>query len=217
MTITNALITIKGTKDGLIFNVNDTCSYHDIILELTDKLQNSYQHFVDGPLIRVTVRLGYRYLTPVQETELINLIRSKGNIVVDKIESHVVLKEEVAKARLQADIHVNHKTIRSGQEFQYKGNVLLLGDVNPGGCIYASGNIYVLGALRGTAHAGMNGDSKAIIAASILKPTQLRIASYVSRPPDEWDGEHYEMEFAYVEEDQIVVDKLHHLKELYPK
>lgn len=214
MTIKNTFITIKGTKDGLVFSVNDTCSYQDVILELTDKLQNSYHHFLEGPLIRVTIRLGYRYLTPAQQTELINLIRSKGNIVVDKVESHVVLREEVEKARLQANIHVINKTIRSGQEQQHEGNVLILGDVNPGGCIYASGNIYVLGALRGTAHAGMNGDSKAIIAASILKPTQLRIANYVSRPPDEWDGEHYEMEFAYVEEDQIVVDKLHQLKQL---
>jgi septum site-determining protein MinC len=216
MTTTKSYVTIKGTKDGLVFNMDDTCSYQDIILELKDKLESGHHLFLKGPLIRVTVRLGYRYLTPGQEKELKDFIRSMGNLVVDQLESHVVSKAEVEKARIQANIQMIQRTIRSGQVYQYDGNALILGDVNPGGCIQASGNIYVMGSLRGMAHAGINGDSKAIIAASILQPTQLRIANIVSRQPDEWEEEQYQMEFAYIEGTQIVIDKLHHLTEIRP-
>jgi septum site-determining protein MinC len=216
MTTTKAYVTIKGTKDGLVFIMDETCSYQDIILELKDKLRSSHQHFLEGPLIRVKVRLGNRYLTSEQGKELKDLIRSKGNLVVEQLESNVVSKAEVERARLQANVQVIQRTIRSGQVFQCDGNALILGDVNPGGCIQASGNIYVLGSLRGMAHAGINGDLQAIIAASILQPTQLRIGSIVSRQPDEWDEEEYQMEFAYIDENQIVIDKLHHLSEIRP-
>jgi septum site-determining protein MinC len=217
MAMTKPYVTIKGTKDGLVFIMDDTCSYQDLILELTNKLDASNQHFLDGPVISVTVRLGNRYLNPEQEDELKSLIRSKGNLIIDRLECFVVSKDEIDKARLMANIQIINKTIRSGQVYQRDGNVLILGDINPGGCIQASGSIYVMGSLKGMAHAGYQGDDQSIIAASTLQPTQLRIASVVSRPPDEWEEEQYQMEFAYIDEGQIVVEKLHHLAEIRPE
>lgn len=210
-------VTIKGTKDGLVFNMDDSCSYQDLILELTDKLNHSHQSFLDGPLIRVTIKLGYRYLSSEQEKEIKDLIRSKGNLVIHKLESQVVSKDSMEEAHLKANIQIIYKTIRSGQLYQREGNVLILGDVNPGGCIQATGSIYVMGSLRGMAHAGYLGDETAIIAASILEPTQIRIANILSRPPDEWEEAEFEMEFAYIDQGTIVVDKLHHLLEIRPE
>ena len=62
------------------------------------------------------------------------------------------------------------KTIRSGQSINYPGNIVIIGDVNPGAEIYAAGNIIVFGNLRGVVHAGTNGNDKAIIAAFKLEP-----------------------------------------------
>lgn len=218
MSITKSYVTIKGTKDGLVFNMDDSCSYQDLILELTNKLDKGYQtNELDNQVIRVSLQFGHRYLSDEQEKEIRTLIRSKGNLVIDKLENFVVSKEEVTKARLQANIQIINKTIRSGQLYQCDGNVLILGDVNPGGCIQANGSIYVMGSLRGMAHAGYQGDDSAVIAASTLQPTQLRIATIVSRPPDEWDVEVFQMEFAYIESGQIVVDKLHQLAEIRPE
>ncbi|WP_202080226.1 septum site-determining protein MinC [Caldalkalibacillus salinus] len=216
MTTTKPLVTIKGTKDGLVFHMDDACSYQELLAELNDKLDTSRHHFEKGPLIEVTVHLGYRYLRHEQEQELKDMIRSKGNLVVNKIESELVTKDQIQHAKEYADVKVIPKTIRSGQVYEIEGNTLILGDVNPGGCIQASGNIYVLGALRGMAHAGYLGDEGAIISASVLQPTQLRIATIVSRPPDQWEEDEYEMEFAYIEGQQILVDKLHKLTEKRP-
>ena len=49
------------------------------------------------------------------------------------------------------------------------------------------GNIFVVGSLRGIAHAGYYGDSDAVIAASVMNPMQLRISDVAMRAPKE-DG-----------------------------
>ncbi|HBX68952.1 MAG TPA: septum site-determining protein MinC, partial [Chloroflexi bacterium] len=58
-----------------------------------------------------------------------------------------------------------------------------IGDVNPGAEIVAGGNVIVWGRLRGTVHAGADGNQDAIICALDLSPTQLRIAEQISVAP----------------------------------
>ncbi len=66
-------------------------------------------------------------------------------------------------------------TIRSGQVIEYDGNIVIIGDVNPGALIKAKGNIIILGTMRGVAHAGVDGNHDAIVAAYNLQPTQLEL------------------------------------------
>jgi septum site-determining protein MinC len=68
------------------------------------------------------------------------------------------------------------KTLRSGQRVVFAGNVVLLGDLNPGAQIEADGDVIVLGQLRGSVHAGCEGDEEATVVTSSLRATQLRIA-----------------------------------------
>lgn len=75
------------------------------------------------------------------------------------------------------------RTVRSGQRIAFDGNVVILGDVNPGAEIIASGDIVVVGTMRGLAHAGAKGSPGAVVAALALQPTQLRIGPQLGRPP----------------------------------
>jgi septum site-determining protein MinC len=67
------------------------------------------------------------------------------------------------------------KTIRSGQTIDHSGHIILLGDVNPGGCLRAGGNILVWGKIKGEVHAGTKGDLGSIITAFELSPSMLTI------------------------------------------
>jgi septum site-determining protein MinC len=80
------------------------------------------------------------------------------------------------------------RTLRSGQKVHHSGHVVVLGDVNSGAEVIAGGHIVVWGRLRGFAHAGVMGDESAVVCALELSPTQLRIAKYFSRSPDEKQG-----------------------------
>ncbi len=83
----------------------------------------------------------------------------------------------------KADFHQG--TIRSGEYLDSPGDLLILGDVNPGAIVRAEGNIIIWGRLLGIAHAGSKGNARATISALQLRPLQLRIASKVARGPKE--------------------------------
>lgn len=211
MTLTKNIVTIKGTKDGLVFLLDDTCSLQELFAQLKEKVVHNHQKILSGPPIEITIKLGNRYLTEEQTQELREIIKEKSNLAIRSIDSLLVTKEQALKDKLSSMIRVETRTVRSGQELRHKGDLLLLGDINPGGGVYCTGSIFVMGALRGLAHAGCDGDVTSIIAASQLRPTQLRIADVISRPPDEWMDGSNEMEFAYLEDGQMSIDKLNQL------
>jgi septum site-determining protein MinC len=94
-------------------------------------------------------------------------------------------------------------TLRGGQALHNLGNLVVVGDVNPGAELVASGDIVVFGALRGVAHAGAQGDRNARVIALELAPTQLRIATAIatSEPGARPRGP----EHASIVDDRIVV------------
>lgn len=211
-------VTIKGTKDGIVLHLDDSCSYQELKKELDEKLSANQRTQVDRHLIPVKVEIGNRYLNEAEREEIKNLIRQKKNLVVDDIESNVVTKQEAEQFRAENEVVTVARIIRSGQVLEVPGDLLLIGDVNPGGTVIAGGNIYIMGALKGIAHAGMFGNDQSVIAASSMKPAQLRISDCLNRSPDNVENnEKREMECAYIDENhQIVVDRLQVLIQLRP-
>jgi septum site-determining protein MinC len=94
------------------------------------------------------------------------------------------------------------RAVRSGMEVRHPGTVVVVGDVNPGGCVVADGDIVVWGRLRGVAHAGAQGDARRLIMALEMAATQLRIGHRVARTPAQ--GAFYP-EVACVQGDAIVI------------
>lgn len=76
------------------------------------------------------------------------------------------------------------QTLRSGQTMSYDGNIVLIGDANPGSEIIAKGDITVWGILGGIAHAGARGNDWAKIRALKMNAIQLRISGFYARRPD---------------------------------
>ena len=76
-------------------------------------------------------------------------------------------------------------TCRSGEIIEHDGDVVVLGDVNPGAEVLAEGDIIVVGCLRGYAHAGSNGYTEATIVALSLGSPRIQIGPYVGVFTDE--------------------------------
>ncbi|MGL5032971.1 MAG: septum site-determining protein MinC [Microcystaceae cyanobacterium] len=104
-------------------------------------------------------------------------------------------------------------TVRSGVEIRHPGDVFLIGDVNPGGEIIADGDILIWGTLRGTAHAGFRGDTKAIVQILRLAASQIRIADRVARVSAE-EVEQGEPEVAYITSDGIRLTSARNFKKI---
>ncbi|MBN8191125.1 septum site-determining protein MinC [Bacillus sp. NTK074B] len=211
-------VMIKGTKEGLTLHLNDQCSFHELKKELDDKLSAHYRETEGTPLLTVNIQTGNRYLAEDQVEELKEIVRQKRNLVVNEVWSNVITKTDAEKLIDERNIETLTGVIRSGQVVEVAGDILIVGDVNPGGRVLAGGNIYILGSLKGIAHAGCNGNQQAVIVASKMVPSQLRIADSLNRSPDRVEEEDdREMECAYVDDSgQIVVDRLQVLKHLRP-
>ena len=210
MAVKSNHVTIKGIKDGLVFLLDDQCELEELLSELRYKLEHSHQNILTGPIIHVDVKLGSRRISEEQKESILDILKQKGNLLIRTVESPPL---ELENQPVSGPV-VKTGMVRSGQVLHHQGDLLFLGDVNPGGTITATGDIYILGALRGTAHAGVEGNEDAIIAASYLAPTQLRISDMISRPPDEWETRETVMEFAYLQNGSMQIDKISNIVRL---
>jgi septum site-determining protein MinC len=96
------------------------------------------------------------------------------------------------------------RTLRSGYSLQFAGHVVVIGDVNPGAEVIASGDVLVWGRLRGMVHAGAEGNEDAIVCALDLIPTQLRIAGQIAITPQRRGKPQPEM--ARLKDGQVVAE-----------
>lgn len=94
------------------------------------------------------------------------------------------------------------RTLRSGNTIEHHGHVIVVGDVNAGAEIIAGGDVIVWGHLRGTVHAGADGNQDAVVCALNLEPTQLRIGALISVSPNR-RRRRPQPERAYIEGGQI--------------
>ncbi|WP_100011950.1 septum site-determining protein MinC [Lentibacillus sediminis] len=205
------LITIKGTRDGFSLFIDDSCTFDTALKELKEKIAAARPNKED-PMVAVTVKTGDRYLDEVQKTQLKEIISEENRFTIQAIESDVIRKADALQWKEESEIKAVNRTIRSGQVLEVTGDLLLIGDINPGGKVVSTGNIYIMGNLYGIAHAGSGMDQNAFIAASFMKPSQLRIADYISRAPDyESSGVYMECALIDKNEDKIIIDRLKRL------
>jgi septum site-determining protein MinC len=107
--------------------------------------------------------------------------RKAGPVARPAVASAPVAIPQAARAVPVGVATLYHRgTLRGGQALHNLGNLVVVGDVNPGAELVASGDIVVFGALRGVAHAGAQGDRGARVIALELSPTQLRIATAIA-------------------------------------
>lgn len=111
-----------------------------------------------------------------------------------------------------------HRTLRSGQSISSEGNIVIIGDVNPGAEIIAKGDITVWGILGGIAHAGSDGNAYSKIRALKLNAIQIRIGNIFARRPDTVNTPYihrtdsFVPEEARVKKNHIMIYKLHESK-----
>lgn len=119
---------------------------------------------------------------------------------VDAVFADLLADEEQMK-----DTLFYRGTVRSGVKLESDKHIVIVGDVNPGASLVAGGNVVVLGILRGFAHAGAFGDDKAMVCAWKFKPTQIRIADFITMPPDDAEDEIAYPEVALVEDGRMII------------
>jgi septum site-determining protein MinC len=199
-------ITIKGIRQGLLVTLGER-GWSDELYALETRLGASPAFFRGG---RVALDVGalelsrseiedVRTLLTHHQVELWAVVSTNPSTeaAAQELELVISIKPDLAPSPLPgpetaseevspiAEGLVVRRTLRSGQGLRHPGDVVVIGDVNPGAEIVAGGNIVVWGRVRGLVHAGALGNEDAVICALDLAPTQLRIAGHIARSPED--------------------------------
>ncbi len=211
----NNLLNFKGVKDGLILQINENATFTDIKNAIKIKAENGSGLIENSDLLGVIgTELSYKEKAAIEEL-LSKLL--KINVLSLEFFSYNVNKTNVIKELDKSSIEnikINdtkfiETTLRSGNEIISDGHIVVLGDVNPGAILKAKGNILVMGKLRGIAHAGIEGNNDAFIAANSLMPNQIRISDIISRAPDNADDvKGITPEKAFISDGRIIIERL---------
>ncbi|MCL1845364.1 MAG: septum site-determining protein MinC [Defluviitaleaceae bacterium] len=221
------IVTLKGQKDGISITLDENADFEEIKSSLRKKVSQG-KNFFDDEEVKVT--FAGRELDEYSEKILIDIISEETGTPVLKDtprprQARSDNRENVSAATRSLEAgnapppSAQHKVasyesptsfhrsgLRSGQRIRYEGSVVIMGDANPGSEIIADGNVIVLGALKGMAHAGASGDTSCFVSALHLAPTQLRIAGTISFVPP--GAAKSAPAYAYVKDGQVFIGPL---------
>lgn len=147
-------------------------------------------------------------------SELENANKIKGDDIEDIDYNLDDLRKSLRETEKLPTLYIQ-RTLRSGQSITSDGNIVIIGDANPGSEIIAKGDITVWGILGGIAHAGCAGNQYAKIRALKMNAIQLRIADTFARRPDNVNIPYIQKTDTFVPEEaciykrQIIIHKIH--------
>lgn len=200
-------VIFKGTKDGVTVLFDADAPFEELCQQLEKKVEEAGKFFDN---VKTSLAFKGRSFTDEEEETLFQIIteHTSMHITFLKTENNELkqLSDLLEKEMSPHNLTKFHKgSLRNGQKIEFDGSLVIVGDVNPGAEIKASGNIIVLGQLKGMAHAGCKGMADAFIAAVYMAPVQLRIADIITRFPEENKKGPKPPEYAFIQQGQIFV------------
>ncbi|MCY4570319.1 MAG: septum site-determining protein MinC [Candidatus Poribacteria bacterium] len=217
----NSIVALRAYRDGLHLIIRP----HLSIEEVEEAIQQEISR-MNQPLIGASVQIDLKCPTLKKEEAayLKSKLQETYNLTVRSIEAldeqvpppiaaapttHAIAQAmDTSNNRESEPSRIIPYTIRSGQTENFpQGSLIIYGDVNSGAEVRAGGDIVVLGALRGNAHAGINGRLSAVVIAMDLVPVQLQIGNFISRRPINQKSRGYPEIARIGVEDVIIVEK----------
>ena len=211
------------------FAIDDEASLAEVEDGLRRYLSGRHEWFAGGA---VNVNVGRRALSPWELGRIREVLEGEFRLNVGKFwcegealekaigeqagvpfamvpqQGSACASEHPPRTPSETPLFIN-STCRSGMKIEHNHDVVVLGDVNPGAEVTAAGDIVVLGALRGIAHAGAGcpEPTRAVIVSMSLRPLQLRIGRHLRIAPKHRKGKSESPcpEIAYVRGQSIVI------------
>lgn len=215
----SSTISFKGTIGGFLIQIEENAEIEIIVKDIHEKINEKPDFFKGAVIVGSEGRdldeseieiiekclisdhkMNVKSLKPVPRRILVT------EKTITEEDDEVDNPKQIFDGLLEGNTKFVRGTLRSGMSVEFDGNIVVLGDVNPGAVVKGYGNIVIMGILRGMAHAGSNGNDDAYVAAIKLKPTQLRISKLITRAPDDSDFEPTMPEIAYIKDNMIVIE-----------
>ena len=207
-------VVIKHNRYGIELVLDNQISFEELLEVIVEKFQSASHFFRDKKMAvsfkgrKLSEKEMIRIVDTIMDNTTIQIVSIIDNdtelekVMKLRIEEHnhameqqlyqsgysqIEMTEEMYAQYIMAqnyNAEFYKGNLRSGQVLECTSSVTLIGDVNPGARIVSEGNIVVLGALKGNAHAGVSGNDNCFIFALDMRPIQLQIGQYYAKSPD---------------------------------
>lgn len=203
-------IYINLKKDEIILKITQNATHNEVISEIEEKLpklKNLYQE-EKTPIYVTGKNLSNKEMDEIKEK-----IQEQIDVSIN-FDSPKELGLHGIKTTFERDLEISETklykgSVRCGVRMEFENSILIIGDVNAGSEIIAGGNIVVTGFLKGLAHAGAKGNTKAIISARGIENSQIRIANLVkelNNLPEFTENKEKKQDFAYISNNEIIIE-----------
>ena len=182
-------VIMKSNKYGLNLILDPSLPFSELLGCIADKFSESEKFFKNA---RMAVSFDGRELSREEEYQILDTISQKTSIHVVCIIDNDEIREQYTKQKVEQKLEEEagntgkfyKGTLRSGQVLECETSIIIIGDVNPGAKIISTGNIVILGALKGTAYAGASGNENCFVVALDMNPVQIKIGGIIGRSAD---------------------------------
>lgn len=200
-------IQIRGNRDGInaIIDMESFDTFDQMLDILINKLTIG-KNFYKGSVLKITGN--FKNVNDVEIARLKDALFQNILIkecIFEELDTKEQNKGKIFNGVYEGKTKFIKKTIRSGQQINYVGNIVIIGDINNGAEVYAGGNIIVLGSTKGKVYAGVGGNEQAIICSFSLQPEILKIADIITVAPEDGVKPKYP-ELAKIKDGMIVVE-----------
>lgn len=195
---------VSSTKDEIKITVNAGTEFEDLLEDFKIKLPRIRKYYEREKL---PIHIVGKALKENEQTAVRAILKAEIDTKITFGDTSEVLGLHAIKRTFEASVETSETkfirgNLRSGQREEFSGSIAILGDLNYGAEVIAGENIIVTGIIRGVAHAGANGNKKAIISANAIDSTQVRIANVVKEITDN----DYKLPFIYLDGENIEIN-----------
>lgn len=209
-------VKIKSFSNGIRLELDDTVDFEKIIEDISAKFSAGRNFFGK---VSVALEITGRDVTDAEEIRILDTIAASSDVDIicvvghdeEKDRTFVKVLQQIEKRFAGTGLcNLYRGTLKNNDVINLEGDVVIMGDVNPGCVVAVTGNIVVLGGLYGEAYAGSDENEDAYVIALEMEPEKLKIGDFKYKSKDKkskW-GIHPKIQpkIAYKKDDRVIVE-----------
>jgi septum site-determining protein MinC len=161
-------VLFKGIEEGVLILLDTSYDFESLIKIVNQRIKANKKFFQNTKI----------FINGADNDLDFDQIGMARKMIFDKTKVRVIpVTETNLRLNEQKNIQpeVVKRTFRAGSENNFKNDVVIFGDVNPGAKIVSGGNIIVYGKIRGEVCAGEPNNLNSVIVANGINPITLSI------------------------------------------
>lgn len=177
-------VIIKSSKNGINLVLNPELSFEYLLDEILKKFQESEKFFADASF---AISFEGKELSDAEKYQIVDTIMSHTKIRILCIIENDEIRDKIIRQKIKEQQCANapvkkvsgsfyHGSLLQGEQLETDESIVIIGDVPESATVVSKSDIVVLGTLKGSAYAGMDGKLDAFVAALDFQPEKYNIA-----------------------------------------